>query len=94
MCEKRYSQWTAAHFSFTKFVACGLLLLLQVRIMSLDPEDVMSVLALQAVQAVPESLLLIDSPAADIGGKAEDDTGAGALFLNIGAPLHLLLSFL
>ena len=53
--------------------------------MSLDPEDVMSVLALQAVQAVPESLLLIDSPAADIGGKAEDAVGAGALFLNIGA---------
>lgn len=65
---------------------------LQVRIMSLDPEDVLGVLALQAVQTVPESLLLIDSPAADISAKgAENEGGAGALFLNIGA-LRLLSS--
>lgn len=59
--------------------------------MSLDPEDVLGVLALQAVQTVPESLLLIDSPAADIGGKGDEgEVGAGALFLNIGV-LRLFL---
>ena len=47
----------------------------QVRILSLDPEDVLGVLALQAVPAVPEALLLIDSPAADVGGKGGDDEG-------------------
>jgi hypothetical protein len=57
-------------------------LCMQVRILSLDPEDMMSALA-----AVPESLLFIDSPAADIAGKGEDASGAGGLFLNIGACL-------
>ncbi len=57
----------------------------QVRILSLDPEDMMSALAVQMVNAVPESLLFIDSPAADIAGKGEDAAGAGGLFLNIGA---------
>lgn len=35
----------------------------QVRILSLDPDDLMTTLAVQAVPAVPESLLIIDSPA-------------------------------
>lgn len=60
---------------------------MQVRILSLDPEDMMSALAVQMVSAVPESLLFIDSPAADIAGKGEDASGAGGLFLNIGACL-------
>ncbi len=60
---------------------------MQVRILSLDPEDMMSALAVQMVSAVPESLLFIDSPAADIAGKGEDASGAGGLFLNIGVPL-------
>lgn len=63
----------------------GACMLVQVRILSLDPEDMMSALAVQMVNAVPESLLFIDSPAADITGKGEDTTGAGGLFLNIGA---------
>ena len=46
----------------------------------------MSVLAVQAVPNVPDSLLLIDSTAADISGKGEGAEGAGGLFLNIGAP--------
>jgi hypothetical protein len=58
-----------------------------VRILSLDPEDMMSMLAVQAVSAVPDSLLLIDSPAADTAGKGEDEGGVGGLFLNIGARL-------
>ena len=45
----------------------------------------MSMLAVQAVSAVPESLLLIDSPAAEIAGRGDDEAGAGGLFLNIGA---------
>ena len=61
--------------------------LLQVRILSLDPEDIMGVLAVQAVPNVPDSLLLIDSTAADISGKGDDAAGAGGLFLNIGALL-------
>ena len=60
----------------------------QVRILSLDPEDVMSVLAVQAVPNVPDSLLMIDSTAADISGKGEDAAGAGGLFLNIGEATH------
>ena len=58
---------------------------MQVRILTLDPEDVMGVLAVQAVPNVPDSLLLIDSTAAEISGKGEDAAGAGGLFLNIGA---------
>ena len=58
---------------------------MQVRILSLDPEDVMGVLAVQAVPSVPDSLLLIDSTAADISGKGDDAAGAGGLFLNIGS---------
>ena len=45
----------------------------------------MGVLAVQAVPNVPDSLLLIDSTAADISGKGADAAGAGGLFLNIGA---------
>lgn len=45
----------------------------------------MSVLAVQAVPNVPDSLLLIDSTAADISGTGEEAAGAGGLFLNIGA---------
>jgi hypothetical protein len=63
----------------------------QVRILSLAPEDVMSVLAVQAVPNVPDSLLLIDSTAADISGKGEDAAGAGGLFLNIGEATHQCL---
>ncbi|KAK9916752.1 hypothetical protein WJX75_006568 [Coccomyxa subellipsoidea] len=62
-----------------------------VRILSLDPEDMMSALAVQMVSAVPESLLFIDSPAADIAGKGEDASGAGGLFLNIGLLNGVLL---
>ena len=52
----------------------------------------MSVLAVQAVPNVPDSLLLIDSTAADISGKGEDAAGAGGLYLNIGAPCLRALS--
>ncbi|CAL5225226.1 g8014 [Coccomyxa viridis] len=62
-----------------------------VRILSLDPEDIMGVLAVQAVPNVPDSLLLIDSTAADISGKGADAAGAGGLFLNIGLLNGLLL---
>lgn len=34
----------------------------QVRILSLDPDDCLATLAVQALPAVPESLLIIDSP--------------------------------
>ena len=53
------------------------------RIISLDPEDTMKVLGVQAVQATPESLLLLDSPAMGAGGT-EEGRGVGALFLHIG----------
>ena len=56
----------------------------QVRILSLDPEDALKVAAVQAVDATPESLLMLDSPVAESGA---DGTGAGAatLFLHTGA---------
>lgn len=54
------------------------------RILSLDPEDALKVAAVQAVDATPESLLMLDSPVAESGA---DGTGAGAatLFLHTGA---------
>ena len=56
---------------------------MQVRIISLDPEDTMKVLGVQAVQSSPESLLLLDSPAMGTSGT-EEGRGVGALFLHIG----------
>lgn len=56
----------------------------QVRVLSLDPEDCMKVLAVQQVNATPDSLLLLDSPALGADGT-EEGAGAGALFLHIGA---------
>ena len=67
---------------------------MQVRIISLDPEDTMKVLGVQAVQSSPESLLLLDSPAMGTSGT-EEGRGVGALFLHIGQPsicLRQLLS--
>ena len=67
---------------------------MQVRIISLDPEDTMKVLGVQAVQSSPESLLLLDSPAMGTSGN-EEGRGVGALFLHIGQPsiwLRQLLS--
>ena len=58
---------------------------MQVRIISLDPEDTMKVLGVQAVQSTPESLLLLDSPAMGTSGS-EEGRGVGALFLHIGEP--------
>jgi hypothetical protein len=48
----------------------------------------MSMLAVQAVTAVPESLLLVDTPASDAAGQGEDESGGGGLFLNIGSASH------
>lgn len=59
---------------------------MQVRIISLDPEDTMKVLGVQAVQSTPESLLLLDSPLVGASGT-EEGRGVGALFLHIGQPL-------
>lgn len=61
----------------------------QVRIISLDPEDTMKVLGVQAVQSTPESLLLLDSPLVGASGT-EEGRGVGALFLHIGEHLSLL----
>lgn len=58
----------------------------QVRIISLDPEDTMKVLGVQAVQSTPESLLLLDSPLVGASGT-EEGRGVGALFLHIGQQL-------
>lgn len=58
----------------------------QVRIISLEPEDTMKVLGVQAVQSSPESLLLLDSPAMG-AGATQEGRGVGALFLHIGAVL-------
>lgn len=60
------------------------------RIISLDPEDTMKVLGVQAVQSTPESLLLLDSPAMGAGGT-EEGRGVGALFLHIG--IHCSLPY-
>ena len=57
------------------------------RLLSLDPEDTLKVLAVQAVAAQPDSLLLIDSPALGTDGT-EEGAGAGSLFLHIGAPFY------
>ena len=51
--------------------------------LSLDPEDCLKVLAVQQVNAAPDSLLLLDSPALGADGT-EEGAGAGALFLHIG----------
>lgn len=61
-----------------------------VRIISLDPEDTMKVLGVQAVQSTPESLLLLDSPAVSTSGT-EEGKGVGALFLHIGLANGVLL---
>jgi hypothetical protein len=44
------------------------------------------VLATQQVASIPDSLLLLESPAAGAGDDGQDATGAGSLFLHIGAP--------
>lgn len=64
----------------------------QVRIISLDPEDTMKVLGVQAVQSTPESLLLLDSPLVGASGT-EEGRGVGALFLHIGQPLSHVIKF-
>lgn len=63
-----------------------MLLALQVRIFSLDPEDTFKQLGVQQVQTTPESLLLLDSPAVGTSGT-EEGKGVGALFLHIGKTL-------
>ena len=59
----------------------------QVRVLSLDPEDALKVAAVQAVDATPESLLMLDSPVAESGADGAA-AGAAALFLHTGAQLH------
>ena len=54
-----------------------------VRLLSLDPGDALGGLALKTVAAIPESVLLLDSPATGQGG-GDEGAGAGALFLQIG----------
>ncbi|GAB4816845.1 hypothetical protein N2152v2_003891 [Parachlorella kessleri] len=61
-----------------------------VRVLSLDPEDTMKVLATQAAPATPESVLLLDSPSAAVSGS-EEGAGAGALFLQVGLANGVLL---
>jgi len=62
----------------------------QVRILGLDQENCLATLAVQAVPAVPASLLIIDSPGA--GDTAnEEDAGAGSLFLHTGLSSGVLL---
>ncbi len=51
---------------------------LQVRILSLDPDESMKALGLQAVQAQPDSLLLLDTAGTEEGGAVGD------LFLHTG----------
>jgi len=58
----------------------------QVRVLSLDPEDALKVAAVQAVDATPESLLMLDSPVAESGADGAA-AGAAALFLHTGAHL-------
>ena len=61
---------------------------MQVRMLSLDPEDTLKVLAVQAIAAAPDSLLLLDTPA-----PGADDAAAGALFLHVGVcDAHALLA--
>lgn len=68
-----------------------------IRLLSLDPESPLKVLAVQAAGATPESLLLVDSPAAAVGGAPGDaaasgeGAGAGALFLHAGLATGTLL---
>ena len=45
------------------------------------------VLATQQVASIPDSLLLLESPAAGAADEAQDAQGAGSLFLHIGATL-------
>eukprot|EP00873_Tetraselmis_striata_P011542 jgi/Tetstr1/431806/TSEL_021301.t1 len=62
----------------------------QVRILSLDPDDCLATLAVQALPAVPESLLIIDSPVTG-DSMSEEDAGAGSLFLHSGLANGVLL---
>lgn len=55
--------------------------------LSLDPEDCLKVLAVQQINAAPDSLLMLDSPAFGLEGT-EEGAGAGALFLHIGKQLY------
>ena len=50
----------------------------QVRILSLDPDESMKALGVQAVQAQPDSLLLLDTAGTEEGGAVGD------LFLHTG----------
>ena len=59
------------------------------RILSLDPEDTLKVLAVQALAAMPESLLLLDAPSAADGTNADASAASGSLFLHIGARILL-----
>ncbi|KAL4425697.1 hypothetical protein ABPG75_009713 [Micractinium tetrahymenae] len=61
-----------------------------VRVLSLDPDSTLKVLATQAVGATPESVLLLDSPSAGKEGT-DEGAGAGALFLQVGLVNGVLL---
>ena len=62
------------------------------RVLNLDPEDCLKSLATQQVNATPDSLLLLESPALGADGT-EEGSGAGSLFLHIGRPREVLIKF-
>lgn len=64
------------------------------RVLSLEPEDCLKVLAVQQTDAIPDSLLLLYSPTMGLEGT-EDSGGTGTLFLHIGTvPCLFLATFL
>ncbi|PSC75527.1 splicing factor 3B subunit 3-like [Micractinium conductrix] len=60
------------------------------RLLGLDPDQTLKVLGTQAVGATPESVLLLDSPAAGKDG-GDEGAGSGALFLQVGLVNGVLL---
>jgi splicing factor 3B subunit 3 len=62
-----------------------------VRILSLDPDDTLQVLALQALNVAPESLLLLDLAAGAEAGSAADAGSSDSLLLAVGLANGVLL---
>jgi len=62
-----------------------------VRILSLDPDNCLSMLATQAVACAPESLLMLDTGVGESDQESDANAEAASLFLNIGLQNGVLL---
>ena len=61
-----------------------------VRVISLDPQDCLQPLSMQALPATPESLCIVEMA---MGGLESESGRLGGLFLNIGLSVRFAFSF-